>query len=207
MFLHALDGLNDDFILEREDTSCLVLRGFDLFEIRDKTNLVHQITNRKNSILISQQARGKEAIGDYLGAIADYSKAIELEPEIAALYYNRGTTESELGKYRDALADYSKAIELDPGFGDAYHNRGGTKFRLKDTAGAIKDYTKAVEINPTNALAFQDLEKFRIIWVIGVRPWRPFKRLFNLIPRWRILGFPFGCFGRVSANRTMPPKN
>jgi len=72
-------------------------------------------------------------------AIADYSKAIELKPDFADAYYNRGlaeqakaftfggrqgTTRSELD---GAIADYSKAIELKPDFADAYYNRGKAK--------------------------------------------------------------------------------
>ena len=52
--------------------------------------------------------------GDYDGAIADYSRAIELDPDDAAAYYNRGNAKSELDDYHGAIADYSRAIELDP---------------------------------------------------------------------------------------------
>ena len=37
--------------------------------------------------------------GDYTGAIADYDKAIELDPNYALAYTNRGTTKAHLKQY------------------------------------------------------------------------------------------------------------
>ena len=81
------------------------------------------------------------------GAIADYSKAIELDPEYAAAYSNRGIAKSDLKDYYGAIADYTKAIEINPDYADAYSNRGVAKADLKDYYGAIADYSKAIELN------------------------------------------------------------
>ena len=56
---------------------------------------------------------------DYQGAIADYDKAIELNPKEARAYYNRGVVKDELKQYKEAIADYDKAIELNPKYFDA----------------------------------------------------------------------------------------
>ena len=47
-------------------------------------------------------------------AIADFDKAIELNPKDARAYYNRGVVKDELKQYKEAIADYDKAIELNP---------------------------------------------------------------------------------------------
>ena len=57
---------------------------------------------------------------DYTGAIADFSKAIELDPENKYAYYSRGTAKYELEDYRGYIADYSKAIEITPKNASAY---------------------------------------------------------------------------------------
>ena len=57
-------------------------------------------------------------------AIADYDKAIELNPKYFNAYYNRGTAKDGLKQYKESIADYDKAIELDPKYFDAYYNRG-----------------------------------------------------------------------------------
>ena len=60
--------------------------------------------------------RGNSKINlqDYRGAIADYSKAIELNPNYNNAYHNRGGAKGNLQDYRGAIADLSKAIELNP---------------------------------------------------------------------------------------------
>ena len=54
--------------------------------------------------------------GDYQGALDDYSKAIELDPENPEIYIARGDVRSVCnmadGNYQGAIDDYSKAIEL-----------------------------------------------------------------------------------------------
>ena len=49
---------------------------------------------------------------DYRGALADYNKAIELDPRFADAYYNRGLTNIFLGNNREGISDLSKAGEL-----------------------------------------------------------------------------------------------
>ena len=54
-------------------------------------------------------------------AIADFNKAIQLDPNLAGAYNNRGVVYSETGKYKPAIADFNKAIQLDPNLADAYN--------------------------------------------------------------------------------------
>jgi len=51
---------------------------------------------------------------EYDKAGADYTRAIELEPNLAVAYYNRGVAYLRKDKYDEAIADLTKAIELDP---------------------------------------------------------------------------------------------
>ncbi len=45
-------------------------------------------------------------------AIIDYSKAIELDPENAEIYYKRGGSYEEIREYEGALADYEKLLAM-----------------------------------------------------------------------------------------------
>ena len=56
-------------------------------------------------------------------SIEDYDKAIELDPNDAEAYNNRGNSYSDLGQYQRAIEDYDKAIELDPDYAEARIHR------------------------------------------------------------------------------------
>ncbi len=60
-------------------------------------------------------------------AIKDYDKAIELNPQYAKAYNNRGKAKAKLGRNEEAIKDYDKAIELNPQLAEAYNNREKSK--------------------------------------------------------------------------------
>jgi tetratricopeptide (TPR) repeat protein len=84
--------------------------------------------------------------GDSDKAIADYTKAIEINPQYISAYYNRGVAWYDKGDYDKAIVDYTKAIEIDPKFALAYQNRGHAWEKKGDSDKAIADYKKAVEL-------------------------------------------------------------
>ncbi len=75
-------------------------------------------------------ALNKVFLKDYVGAIDDYNKAIELYPNYAIAYYNRGGAKYDLQDYAGAIEDYNKAIELDPKCKHFYYFRGLAKKHL-----------------------------------------------------------------------------
>ena len=95
-----------------------------------------------------ERGNRRQESGDYYGAIADYTRAIEINPRYANAYNNRGNTKYELEDYYGAIADYTRAIEINPRYDKAYYNRAISKRKLEDYYGAIADYTRAIEINP-----------------------------------------------------------
>jgi tetratricopeptide (TPR) repeat protein len=72
----------------------------------------------------------KAKLQDYQGAIADYFKAIELNPNYSEAYANRGISKFKLRDYRGSIVDYSKAIQLNPNYSEAYFYRGLSKYFL-----------------------------------------------------------------------------
>ncbi len=52
--------------------------------------------------------------GKFDQALADFDRAIAMDPEYAKAYYNRGSTYDKMGKLDNAIADYRKTISLDP---------------------------------------------------------------------------------------------
>ena len=106
------------------------------------------------------RGHAKETQGDLDGAIADYSKAIELKPDFALAYIARGYVEQRQGDLQGAIADSAKAIELKPDFALAYIARGYAKQSQGDLQGAIADSTKAIALKPDLAEAYISLGFF-----------------------------------------------
>lgn len=96
----------------------------------------------------------KQKMKDWDGALADYTKTIDLDPGFFNYYNCRGSVREEKGDWNGAIADFNRAIELKPDFSFAYYNRGHAKFQKGDLDGALADYSKYIELNPTNADAF-----------------------------------------------------
>ena len=96
----------------------------------------------------------KAELGNYEGAIADYTQAIRLKPNYAAAYYNRGNAKYALGQHLAAIADYDIAIQLKPDYADAYVNRGAAKDELGQHLAAIADCDTAIQLTPNDANAY-----------------------------------------------------
>lgn len=92
--------------------------------------------------------------GEYQQAIERYSRAIELDSQLAMAYYNRGTAKNTLSDHYGAIADLNEAIERNLQDASAYNNRGIAKFGLGDRQGAIADYDRAIALDPQLAVAF-----------------------------------------------------
>ena len=73
---------------------------------------------RSKSVESLNLGAAKDDLKDFTGAIADYSKAIEIDPEGADAYYYRGLVKLILGQKDSGCLDLSKAGEL--GYSEAY---------------------------------------------------------------------------------------
>jgi tetratricopeptide (TPR) repeat protein len=91
--------------------------------------------------------RGQELAGkDDKGAIEAFTKAIELKPDDADAYFNRGNAKFKLGDKKGAIDDYNQVIKLKPDYASAYCNRGINKSDLGDKKRAIDDYNLAAKL-------------------------------------------------------------
>ena len=106
---------------------------------------------REDASAYYNRGNAKDDKGDLDGAIADYNRAIELDPKLAIAYNNRGNAEKAKGDLSGAIADYNRAIELDPKHASAYYNRGNVKDAKGDLDGAIADFNLAIELDPKDA--------------------------------------------------------
>jgi tetratricopeptide (TPR) repeat protein len=88
---------------------------------------------------------------EYGKTMADYDKLVELDPDNAVAYCERGDFYYEMDEYDKAVTDYNKAIELAPNDANAYYNRGCAYGEMGEYDKAIADYDTAIELDPNDA--------------------------------------------------------
>lgn len=118
----------------------LVRKGLRTTNPDEKINLFSQAIELDPENLDAYFYRGvtKDNMGDFSGAILDYTKVIFFEPS-ADVYFNRGNSKYSLMDYLGAKEDYEKALELNPDFLEAKYSLAITKYDLNDYKGAIAD--------------------------------------------------------------------
>src|SRR5262245_51729587 len=106
--------------------------------IRDCTNIIVAGRKSREDLAIAYANRAiayAYRFGhrpDYDRALADFDKAIQLKPDYADAYNNRGEAYLDKGDKERAFADFDKAIQLKPDYADAYNNRGKAYFYKGD---------------------------------------------------------------------------
>jgi tetratricopeptide (TPR) repeat protein len=81
------------------------------------------------------------------------SKAIELVPDHAPYYFQRGNCYKDLKDFDAAIKDYSKAIQIDDQFIPSYQNRGQLLQFEGRHLEALEDFNKVLAHKPGNAHA------------------------------------------------------
>jgi tetratricopeptide (TPR) repeat protein len=98
----------------------------------------------EDEYFISGDAKFK--LEDYRGAIADYTKAIEIDPKSAVAFHGRGFSKGNLKDFRGAIEDLTKAFEIDPQNSSYYFFRGVSKIGLEQIDSGCLDLSKAGEL-------------------------------------------------------------
>lgn len=96
----------------------------------------------------------KYNLDDLLGADADFSEAVRLNPVFTGAYYYRAITRSRLGNYDDALNDFKQAIELRPDLPDPYYSRGVTRLLNQQFEAAIADFDIFIRYEKRHVAAY-----------------------------------------------------
>jgi len=102
----------------------------------------------QNSTAIGFYTSGLDSYNkqNYEDAVADYTKAIELNEGFAEAYFQRGCAKHNIDDYKGAVEDFNTSIKLQPNNEVFYKQRASSKTMLKDYNGAISDCDHAIAI-------------------------------------------------------------
>ncbi len=85
--------------------------------------------------------------GNLKGAMADFNRAIALDPNFASALANRGSAKHIEGDSAGALADLDRACGLEKDSAQIWFNRGLVRGQTGDMTGALEDFGRAIEID------------------------------------------------------------
>lgn len=105
---------------------------------------------------------GNECIISYKdtrAALANFNKALEMNPTFVDAWVRKGVTLYDMGDYFEADICFNKAVQLSPMSFKALYNRGKNRMMLKDYDLAITDLDKASNINLEHAACHEYLSE------------------------------------------------
>ena len=115
-------------------------------EVRDKAKFVAGGEQNASSVHKAGQAlRDKR---NYTEAIVKFDRAIELDPELADAFYDRGTCYLKVGNFVPGILDFSRALELNPRFADQFYNKVYQVSYVVDLNRVITELNKIVADHP-----------------------------------------------------------
>ena len=95
-----------------------------------------------------QRGIAKYNLGDKQGSIADFNRAIDLDPHSADACGHRALAKAQLGDRDGAIDDFDRVIAINPQSANAYYHRGMTQKCLEDKQAAIADFDRAIALDP-----------------------------------------------------------
>ena len=106
---------------------------------------------------VFDRAMALEKKGQHSAAVAEWRKALELDPEDAKANNNLGLGLTRDGRLDEAIPHFEKAVEGDPRFAEAYNNLGIARAQKGQVEEAIRHFQKAVELEPDYGSAHNNL--------------------------------------------------
>ena len=109
------------------------------------------------AIALKERGYGHQLARRDSQAIADFTRAIELQPADTWAFRHRGRTYWLTERLDEAVADFTRAIELDPADAWAFGPRGEIYRFMERYHEALADLNRAIELEPADA------------WTIAIR--------------------------------------
>jgi tetratricopeptide (TPR) repeat protein len=94
--------------------------------------------------------------GDYEEAVADHTRAVELNPSAWAGWVARGHAYKNLRRWDEALADYRAALRLRPRDADTHFYLAWVSHEKGDYRAAVSGYTRVLELRPDDHVAMNN---------------------------------------------------
>ena len=130
--------------------------GFPVTELQNSPGGQPLPEKEKEDVLCFKRGQELESHGNLPDAMAQYRKAVGLNPGYAESWHAMGIVYGKTNQYSDAIQCFNKAIGVRGNYFEAITNRGIVYASTGRTDEALKDFSEAIRINPDYALAYFD---------------------------------------------------
>ncbi len=119
-------------------------------------NLLTEVIDRQPDHKLARIARGsvRMQLKDAASAVADFDRALEIDPEYARAYHLRGLAKEHQGDDEGALDDFNKAVEIAPNYGAAFYSRASLFAKLGREDEAAADMETVTGLTQSNIETF-----------------------------------------------------
>ncbi|MDF0556215.1 tetratricopeptide repeat protein [Kamptonema sp. UHCC 0994] len=149
----VLDELNQQGKWVEEDTDIL----FTDPEIQEFTPVKYG--DRKQLMSGSDYAKQGDAYffeNRYDEAVNAYNQALQIQPELADTWNNRGVVLTRMQRYSEAIDSYEQATKIRPNYPDAWNNKGVVLLEMQQLPEAIVCYEQAIQAKSDYADAWNN---------------------------------------------------
>jgi poly(3-hydroxybutyrate) depolymerase/lipoprotein NlpI len=115
---------------------------FEEHHFKGSEEALKKVTEQYNRGVKLQQA------GDLKGAIAAYTRVVELDPNFADAYNNRGAAYVSLNDVAAAIQDFTRSLAISPS-PNPYNNRGAIYVSQQKYEEAITDLNAGINLQPS----------------------------------------------------------
>ena len=115
---------------------------------------MHTIASVQLAHIYGSRGVAYRNLNNYAAAIADFDRALALDPDYAWAYGNRGISHRANRNYDLAIQDFNAAIALDDTLDWVYAARGEVYRHRRNYNLAIQDFNRAIALDPAYAQAY-----------------------------------------------------
>ncbi len=109
------------------------------------TQFSESIRVKETAAAFLERGNAHQNLGHAQDALADWARAIQIDPNLAAAFAARGTFYRIAGDLSSALTDLDRSIQITPTV-DAFYQRGQVYHALGQFQKAVDDYSEAIAL-------------------------------------------------------------
>lgn len=161
-YAEALEMVNKAIAIEPSDEGLWNIKLDALFNLKRYQGTIDFadwciLKNAKNDFPYNKKGMALGMLGKVQLAIAQYSKALQIDPDNSNARLNRANNFFDISRYENAIKDYDIVLAANPGYSPGFNKRGMCYYFLKQPDKALADYNTAISLDPKQQYALSNL--------------------------------------------------